>query len=115
VKKLMLAVCVLLGSAAVQANPTGSGVVYEIKTETGVNGLLLRHHPANRLQINPFGCARNDYYVLLKSHAQYDDLKAMLLTAFPSASSGLQGMQVTLDNACVSGFPVVKNLSILKF
>jgi hypothetical protein len=53
--------------------------------------------------------------VLLKSHAQYDDLKAMLLTAFPSASSGLQGMQVTLDNACVSGFPVVKNLSILKF
>jgi hypothetical protein len=112
----MFAVLISVVTGVVEANPTGSGIIYEIKTETGIQGLLIRHHPANNLQINPFGCARNDYYLLSKTHVQFEDIKSMLLTAFPVSSAGtLYGMKVTLDNACVSGFPVVKNVSILKF
>ncbi|OBP17127.1 hypothetical protein A5320_20830 [Rheinheimera sp. SA_1] len=112
----MFAVLTSVVTGVVEANPTGSGIIYEIKTETGIQGLLIRHHPAANLKINPFGCARNDYYLLLKSHVQFDDIKSMLLAGYPlSATATSSGMQVTLDNACVSGFPVVKNVSILKF
>jgi len=113
-KKIMIFASLLLSSVA-HANPTGAGFIYEIKTESNVNGLLVRHHPAANLRINPFGCSRNDYYLLQKTHAQFNEMKEMLLAAFPMSPTNLQhSMIVTLSNTCSGGFPVVANLSIVK-
>ena len=91
-----------LPSTAWADTSTGYGQVSMIQFWDGHDGILIK---TSQAMIDPSSCGRTDYYIVPDTLPHFDQIYALLLTAFSSHQQVL-----FLLDGCVQGIPAVHHV-----
>jgi hypothetical protein len=98
-----LLACLVAGSGSLSAGHATIGAMQVLLLYEGHSGVLITMPGMT----DSDGCGRQDYYMLHKTHAYFEQIYAMLLAA------KLADRAVTINlGGCVDGMPNVRHVSI---